>query len=341
LAPSPDIANESQAQDTSPWRAGGRGRWVGLRFRPSQEAIAWRRAAAGSGELPGCSTRWSVRSGPARPGRPRQPGQPCPFGDWPRWSVRGRLQAISRSSTTRPVRAAVAWPLPSRPCRASRVVQGRPGRPGPARPGCSSGADHGGPWRPGPLGQGRHGGCASGTGPAPAKHASRTPGGAGTRTDRWPSRPGPAPLSRRRLTPAACWVAIHLAAGGQARCPGLKVPAADPRRSAPDRPGSVGPDQIDAEHQPECGAGCRTPASSHPGTWPYFGTVSAATLVPNGAWTTGGGRVGTYKSADRSLMGMLVSTLGLLPAATGKAAAPPRWRMMAPKPPLDRDLRRM
>jgi hypothetical protein len=39
--------------------------------------------------------------------------------------------------------------------------------------------------------------------------------------------------------------------------------------------------------QRACGAGCRTPASSHAGTWPYFGTVSAATLMPNGAWTPG------------------------------------------------------
>jgi hypothetical protein len=92
--------------------------------------------------------------------------------------------------------------------------------------------------------------------------------------------------------------------------------------------------------QRACGAGCRTPASSHPGTWPYFGTVSAATLMPNGAWTTGGGHAGTCKRADRSVMGILVSTLGLLPAATGKAAAPPRWQTMAPRPPLDRDLRR-
>jgi hypothetical protein len=62
--------------------------------------------------------------------------------------------------------------------------------------------------------------------------------------------------------------------------------------------------------------------------------------VPNGAWTTSGGHAGTYKRADRSVMGMLVFTLGLLLAATGKAAAPPRWQTMAPKPLLDRDMRR-
>jgi hypothetical protein len=85
--------------------------------------------------------------------------------------------------------------------------------------------------------------------------------------------------------------------------------------------------------QRACGAGCRTPASRHPGTWPYFGTVSAATLMLNGAWTTGGGHAGSCKRADRSVMGILVSTLGLLPAATGKAAAPPdgkRWRRNLP-----------
>ena len=53
-----------------------------------------------------------------------------------------------------------------------------------------------------------------------------------------------------------------------------------------------------------------------------------------------GGRAGTYKRADRSVMGMLVSTLGLLPAATAKAAGPPRWETVAPNPPVDRDMRR-
>jgi hypothetical protein len=35
----------------------------GLRFRPSPDAVAWRRGAAGSGAPPGCSTRWSGAGG--------------------------------------------------------------------------------------------------------------------------------------------------------------------------------------------------------------------------------------------------------------------------------------
>jgi hypothetical protein len=53
-----------------------------------------------------------------------------------------------------------------------------------------------------------------------------------------------------------------------------------------------------------------------------------------------GGHAGSYKRADRSVMGMPVCRLGLLPAATAKAAAPPRWQTVAPKPPLGRDMRR-
>ena len=53
-----------------------------------------------------------------------------------------------------------------------------------------------------------------------------------------------------------------------------------------------------------------------------------------------GGHAGGYKRADRSVMGMLVSTLGLLPAATGKAAAPPRRQTVLLRPPVDRDMRR-
>jgi hypothetical protein len=35
----------------------------GLRFKPSSDAVAWRRGAVGSGELLGCSARWSGRGG--------------------------------------------------------------------------------------------------------------------------------------------------------------------------------------------------------------------------------------------------------------------------------------
>jgi hypothetical protein len=35
----------------------------GLRFRPSRDAVAWRRGRRGSGALLGCSSRWSGRGG--------------------------------------------------------------------------------------------------------------------------------------------------------------------------------------------------------------------------------------------------------------------------------------
>jgi hypothetical protein len=35
----------------------------GLRFRPSPDAVAWRRGAAGSGVPPGCFLRWSGAGG--------------------------------------------------------------------------------------------------------------------------------------------------------------------------------------------------------------------------------------------------------------------------------------
>jgi TrwC relaxase len=58
-------------------------------------------------------------------------------------------------------------------------------RPGPARPRGGRGADRGRPWRPGPLGQGRHRRRAGRGGPAPAKHASRPPGGPGPERVAW------------------------------------------------------------------------------------------------------------------------------------------------------------
>src|SRR5829696_6010884 len=51
-----------------------------------------------------------------------------------------------------------------------------------------------------------------------------------------------------------------------------------------------------------------------------------------------GGHAGT--SALIAVMGMLVSTLGLLPAATAITAAPPGRRTVVLKSPVDRDMRR-
>jgi hypothetical protein len=39
--------------------------------------------------------------------------------------------------------------------------------------------------------------------------------------------------------------------------------------------------------------------------------------------------------------GMLMSTMGSLPTATAEAAAPPRRQTVTPRPPVDRDTRRM
>jgi hypothetical protein len=70
----------------------------GLRFRPSPNAVSWRRGAAGgAAHRPTAQPPGAVWvGGPARPGRPRQPGQPRPPGHRPRWGVRDRLQAVSR-----------------------------------------------------------------------------------------------------------------------------------------------------------------------------------------------------------------------------------------------------
>src|SRR5829696_4430735 len=151
----------------------------GLRFRPSLDAVAWRRGAA---HRPTARAAGAARlGGPTRPGRPRQPGQPRPLGDRPRWGVRDRLQTVSRPLGARVIRVAVARPLPPRTHAPCGVLRARPGRPGPDRPRGGRGPDRGRPWRPGPLGQGCRPGCAGGGGRVAAKHAPPAPGGAGTR----------------------------------------------------------------------------------------------------------------------------------------------------------------
>ena len=145
----------------------------GLRFRssPSCQGMAAGRGG-GATHRPAAGPAGAARlGGPARPGRPRQPGQPRSLDHWPRWGVRDRLQALSRPPAARPIRAAVARPLPTGPNPAGGVVRGRPGRPGSARPGHGRCTDRGRPRRPDPLGQGGHARRAGGVGPALAKHA--------------------------------------------------------------------------------------------------------------------------------------------------------------------------
>jgi hypothetical protein len=174
----------------------------GLRFRPSSDAVAWRRGAAGERRTarllaPLERQGWVVLHDLALPW---QPGQPRSSGDRSRRGVRDRFQAVSGPAAARRRWEAVAWPLSPCPRLAGGVLGGRPGRPGPARPGHGRGADHGRPRRPGPLGQGRHRRRAHRVGPTPAKHAWPAPGHAGTRAGRLAGRPGPGSLPRRRLT---------------------------------------------------------------------------------------------------------------------------------------------
>jgi Nuclease-related domain len=174
----------------------------GLRFKPSPDAVAWRQGAAGERRTarllaPLERQGWAILHDLAVPGSAANldhlvigPGGVFVIDSK---QYRGRLQLDA-------VWEAVAWPPSPRPYPGSGVVGGRPGRPRPARPRGGRGADRGRPWRPGPLGQGGHRRGAGGGGPAPAKHASRPSGGAGTRVGRLAGRPGPGQLPRRRLT---------------------------------------------------------------------------------------------------------------------------------------------
>jgi hypothetical protein len=98
----------------------------GLRFRPSPDAVAWRRGAAGerrTARLLGPLERhgWVVVHDLAVPGS-RANIDHLVIG--PGWGVRDRLQAVSGTTPARPVRAAVARPLPPRASTAARRVRG-------------------------------------------------------------------------------------------------------------------------------------------------------------------------------------------------------------------------
>jgi hypothetical protein len=143
----------------------------GLRFKPSSDAVAWRRGAVGerrTARLLGPLERqgWAVLHDLAVP-RSRANLDHLVIGPGGVFVIDSK--AVSRPPPARPVRAAVAWPLPARLDPGGGVVRGRPGRSGPDRPGRGGGADPGRPRRPSPLGQGGHGRGASGAGPVPAK----------------------------------------------------------------------------------------------------------------------------------------------------------------------------
>jgi Nuclease-related domain len=151
----------------------------GLRFKPSPDALAWRRGAAGerrTARLLGSLERqgWVVLHDLAVPGS-RANIDHLVIGLSGVFVIDSKQ---SRPPPLRPVRAAVAWPVPARSYLASGVLRGRPSRPGPCRP-PSRGADRGCPRRPGPVGQGGHPGRARGVGPSAPEHASHPPGGPG------------------------------------------------------------------------------------------------------------------------------------------------------------------
>ena len=134
----------------------------GLRFRPSPDACAWRRGAAGerrTARLLGPLERhgWVILHDLAVPGSRANldhlvlgPGGVFVIDSK---QYRGRLRLDSSGR-------AVAWPLPPRAHPANGELRGRPSRPGPDRPGRGGAADRGRPWRPGALGQGAHEWCA-------------------------------------------------------------------------------------------------------------------------------------------------------------------------------------
>ena len=91
----------------------------------------------------------------------------------------------------RPVRAAVAWPLPTGPYLARGVVRGRPGRLGPARPGRGGGPDCGRPRRPVPSGKVVTDGCRwCRPGACQACFASSRQCWGPSGSTLWPTRPG-------------------------------------------------------------------------------------------------------------------------------------------------------
>jgi Nuclease-related domain len=176
----------------------------GLRFRPSPDASAWQRGAAGERRTarllaPLERDGWVILHDLAVPGSRANldhlvigPGGVFVIDSK---QYRGRLQ-LDPSGRLWHGRYPLAPTLRAADFEADQAARALPD-PGMAV--VPIVAVHGAqvPW-----GQGGHAGCPGGIGQAPAKHASRPPAGAGVRTGRRPGRPGPLP--RRRLICNPC-----------------------------------------------------------------------------------------------------------------------------------------
>jgi hypothetical protein len=152
----------------------------GLRFRPSPDAVAWRRGAAGERRTarlldPLERRGWAVLHDLAVP-RSRANLDHLVIGPGGVFVIdskqyRGRLQLDASGKLWHgryslvPALRAVSW-------EADQAARACPPRRG-------GGADRGRPRRPRPLGKSGQRGRAGPGGPAPAKHPSRTPGGVG------------------------------------------------------------------------------------------------------------------------------------------------------------------
>ena len=178
---------------------------MGLRFRPSPDAVAWQRGAAGERRTARLLSQlerhgWAVLHDLALPGSRANldhlvigPGGVFVIDSK---QYRGRLQLDSSGRLWHgryplaPILHAVSFEAD----QAAQVL------PDPGVVVLPIVVVHGAQV----LGQGAHKRDTGGVGPAPAQSAARPPGGAGARAGRRPGRPGPGPLPRRRLTCNAC-----------------------------------------------------------------------------------------------------------------------------------------
>jgi len=170
----------------------------GLRFRPSPEASAWRRGAAGERRTarlldPLERQGWAVLHDLAVPGS-RANLDHLAIGPGGVFVIdskqyRGRLQPDG-SGRLWHGRYPLAPTLRAVSFEADQA----------ARPRRGGAAGRGRPRRPGSLGQSGHRRGAGHSSPPPARHASGPAGGAGARAGRRRGQPGPNPLPRRGLT---------------------------------------------------------------------------------------------------------------------------------------------
>jgi hypothetical protein len=179
----------------------------GLRFRPSLDAVAWRRGAAGerrTARLLGPLERhgWVVLHDLAVPGSRANIDHLVigPAGvfviDSKQYRGRLRLDASGRLWHGRYPLAPTLQAVEFEADQAAQIL---------ADPRRGGDTDRGRPRRSGPLGQGGHAGRAGGASQAPAKHASRSPVTARARARRRPGRPGPGPLPAGSLSEGGEW----------------------------------------------------------------------------------------------------------------------------------------